>query len=106
MKHIPIIFLLVLLLPACNQRSKPITNNAYLEKGKPYTFIEEGEGIRDTATTILSKEENHKSKVTHHSGSVPDSYDNMRGFDPASEDDMNDNGMSRYMENNDEEGWN
>ena len=34
------------------------------------------------------------------------SYDNMRGFDPASEDDMDDNGMSRYMENNDEEGWN
>ena len=32
-------------------------------------------------------------------------YDNMRGFDPASEDDMEDNGMSRYMENNDEEGW-
>ena len=31
--------------------------------------------------------------------------DNMRGFDPASEDDMDDNGMSRYMENNDEEGW-
>ena len=30
--------------------------------------------------------------------------DNMRGFDPASEDDMDDNGMSRYMENNDEEG--
>jgi len=24
---------------------------------------------------------------------------------PASEDDMDDNGMSRYMENNDEEGW-
>ena len=32
-------------------------------------------------------------------------YDNMRGLDPASEDDMEDNGMSRYMENNDEEGW-
>ncbi len=32
-------------------------------------------------------------------------YDNMRGFDPASEDDMPDNGMSRYMENNDDEGW-
>ena len=30
---------------------------------------------------------------------------NMRGFDPASEDDMEDNGMSRYMENNDDEGW-
>ena len=32
-------------------------------------------------------------------------HDNIRGFDPASEDDMDDNGMSRYMENNDEEGW-
>lgn len=32
-------------------------------------------------------------------------YDNMRGFDPASEDDMDDNGMDRYMENNDEGGW-
>ncbi len=36
----------------------------------------------------------------------PPDDDNMRGFDPASEDDMPDNGMSRYMENNDEEGWN
>ena len=34
-----------------------------------------------------------------------DDYDNMRGFDPASEDDMDVNGMSRYMENDDEEGW-
>ena len=34
-----------------------------------------------------------------------DDNDNMRGWDPASEDDTHDNGMSRYMENNDEEGW-
>ena len=34
-----------------------------------------------------------------------DDDDNMRGWDPAFEDDSNDNGMSRYMENNDEEGW-
>jgi hypothetical protein len=32
-------------------------------------------------------------------------YDLQRGFDPVSEDDMDDNGMSRYLENNDEEGW-
>ncbi|MDO4820099.1 MAG: hypothetical protein Q3994_06980 [Prevotella sp.] len=31
--------------------------------------------------------------------------DNMRGFDPRSEDDMDDNGMSRYMDNYDDEGW-
>ena len=34
-----------------------------------------------------------------------DDDDNMRRWDPASEDDSDDNGMSRYMENNDEEGW-
>lgn len=29
----------------------------------------------------------------------------MRGFDPTSEDDMDDNGMNHYMENDDDEGW-
>ena len=38
-------------------------------------------------------------------GRPPREPDNMRGFDPASEDDMEDNGMSRYMENNDDSGW-
>ncbi len=42
----------------------------------------------------------------HEKGRPPREPDNMRGFDPASEDDMDDNGMSRYMENYDEEGWN
>ena len=41
----------------------------------------------------------------HGKGRPPHKPDNMRGFDPASEDDMDDNGMSRYMENNDEGGW-
>jgi hypothetical protein len=47
------------------------------------------------------------TSVSNSSGSskVHSSSDNMRGFDPASEDDMHDNGMRRYMENNDEEGW-
>ena len=31
--------------------------------------------------------------------------DGMRGFDPTMEDDMEDNGMTRYMEVYDEEGW-
>ncbi|MBO6252644.1 MAG: hypothetical protein J6O49_03190 [Bacteroidaceae bacterium] len=45
------------------------------------------------------------SPPPHGKGRPPHKPDNMRGFDPASEDDMDDNGMSRYMENNDEEGW-
>ena len=39
---------------------------------------------------------NNEARI-HHIG--------MRHFDPASEDDMDDNGMSRYMESNDDEGW-
>ena len=31
--------------------------------------------------------------------------DNMRGWDPASEDDTHDNGMGRWSENNDEKAW-
>ena len=45
------------------------------------------------------------SSSSSYSGSSSSSSDNMRGFDPASENDMDDNGMSRYMENNDDEGW-
>ena len=41
----------------------------------------------------------------HGNGRPPHKPDNMRGFDPVSEDDMDDNGMSRYMENDDDEGW-
>ena len=51
---------------------------------------------------------NDDSKSVGPSTSAKQEYkepDNMRGFDPASEDDMDDNGMSRYMENDDEEGW-
>ncbi len=47
----------------------------------------------------------YSSSGSYSSGSDDKEYDNMRGFDPASEDDMEDNGMARYMENNDEEGW-
>lgn len=43
--------------------------------------------------------------LPHEESGPPHEPDNMRGFDPASEDDMDDNGMSRYMENDDEEGW-
>ena len=53
-----------------------------------------------------SKSKNSKAKsITYSSSRSSDDYDNMRGFDPASEDDMDDNGMSRYMDNYDEEGW-
>ena len=54
---------------------------------------------------IEEKKEPAPSSRSVKSSSKKYNDDNMRGFDPASEDDMDDNGMSRYMENYDEEGW-
>ena len=73
--------------------------------------------VMDKSDSVVEKALNDaaevasKSKAYSSTGSYSSSYDNeevydnMRGFDPASEDDMEDNGMTRYMENNDEEGW-
>ncbi len=54
---------------------------------------------------IMKKEQSSSYNSSSSRSSHKVKQDNMRGFDPASEDDMDDNGMSRYMENNDDEGW-
>lgn len=56
-------------------------------------------------SALISANTKYKQIVSWTHPYKSSSYDNMRGFDPASEDDREDNGMSRYMENNDEEGW-
>ena len=66
-------------------------------------FFACGSKMRQTEENSPSSVSSSSSSSTHSHKSSH--YDNMRGFDPASEDDMEDNGMSRYMENNDEEGW-
>ena len=88
--------------------------------GKTNEPYDGGHGIGiDTATvhkiesyedSVPAKEPVNESPktVSSSSSSSRKTYresDNMRGFDPASEDDMDDNGMSRYMEANDDEGW-
>ena len=59
---------------------------------------------KSSPKSVTKKTRSQSSSSRGHKSKKP-KYDNMRGFDPASEDDMDDNGMSRYMENNDEEGW-
>ena len=64
--------------------------------------------IQQIEDSIRAKEPEKESPKPISPSSSRRSYeepDNMRGFDPASEDDMDDNGMSRYMENTDDEGW-
>ena len=110
MKHTPIILLALLLLSCGNSKS-----------GKINEPIDGGHGIGIDTATVHQIERHEDSapaketvdespKTVSSPSSLPssrddDEPDNMRGFDPASEDDMDDNGMSRYMENNDDEGW-
>ena len=110
MKNTIIVILTVLLLLACGNNKARQTesvvfdNQADVEQTEPDTIASSfREGVPDVeekpskpiSSSSASSSRSHKS-----SGN-----DNMHGFDPASEDDMDDNGMRRYMENNDEEGW-
>ena len=103
------IFAASILAVACGNKMKPMepTFNADQQN------VEQSE--EDTTSTPIKEEvQPSEAKPSAPSSSYTPSTtrsrtsshsDNMRGFDPASDDDMDDNGMSRYMENNDDEGW-
>ena len=59
---------------------------------------------KSMATPIEGKQGRPKDGLVNES-SDDDDFDNMRGFDPASEDDTDDGGVARYMDNNDGKGW-
>ena len=110
MKKIIIAILSVVLLLACSnnktRQAESGTNDdqTSVEQSEPDTIAssvqKEAPEVKEKPSTPISSSSASSSR-SHKSSS----YDNMRGFDPASEGDMDDNGMSRYMENNDEEGW-
>ena len=63
---------------------------------------------RDSVVKEVPKEESKAPLPASASSSKRSSYrpnDNMQRFDPPSEDDMDDNGMSRYMNAYDDEDW-
>ena len=107
MRKVIIILTTFLFFLSCGNKSRqtePIiyNDNPIVEQVEPDTV----------ATTVQNEAPKVEREPSVSASSSPSSrshesssYDNMRGFDPASEDDMEDNGMSRYMENNDEEGW-
>ena len=97
---------MVLILTACNNKREQ--NVPVFTYDQP---IEEELRV-DTVVPVdkpIETKKNESLRNNSNSASIHNGkqtkYDNMRGFDPASEDDLDDNGMSRYMENNDEEGW-
>ena len=110
MKKTIIVILTVVLLLACGnnktRQTEPITNDdrGSVEQSEPDTIAS---SVQEKVPEAKEKPSTpvNSSSVSSSRSQKSSSYDNMRGFDPASEDDMDDNGMSRYMENDDDEGW-
>ena len=123
MKKIVGILTLSLLLLSCQNKSRQEyeptmietqSENSYQQPNTAVTPVqEEATKTKEKPSVPVSSSPSSSSHSSSSSsydrsatkGRPPREPDNMRGFDPASEDDMEDNGMSRYMENNDDEGW-
>jgi hypothetical protein len=95
------------LFSACENKSRQLDHNivdCQSNNMQSISKIEDDSVLEQSAKAEENQSVSVGSSSSSHS-QESSSYDNMRGFDPASEDDMDDNGMSRYMENDDEEGW-
>ena len=107
-KSFSILILAVLLMSCGNGGTKQsdAIDNGYSESPVLFEDSTPQEKVQtDSAANRESKPNAASSSTKSTTRRSDKAHDNMRGFDPASEDDMDDNGMSRYFENNDEEGW-
>ena len=102
--------LVAVLLVSCSSRNaRPVTtheeeNPAQMLPERVGDTVEASPAIEETPSKPAPSAPANSTSTSTEKKTMTEP-DNMRGFDPASEDDMDDNGMSRYMENNDEEGW-
>lgn len=107
MKNYILVLLSAVLLSACSNNEKqqsvdkvdsaPYFQTNTMPRKDTVAVSDNKEAEKPAAASTVSP----KSARSHYSSE----HDNMRGFDPASEDDMDDNGMSRYFENDDDTGW-
>ena len=100
------IFFMILLMTASCSNRKASTDSFVCD---PHSYSTTTESV-EPDTDAVNHEVSHNDPVNTHSSSYRSSHkekelDNMRGFDPASEDDMEDNGMQRYFDANDDEAW-
>lgn len=100
-----ILAILMLLVVSCSNRKHP---SEYYPKST-YSYDSYTEPVRhDTIKQETpAQQPSHSTSTSSSSCKRYDNkeLDNMRGFDPASEDDMDDNGMQRYFDANDDEAW-
>ena len=94
---------LVLTFVSCSNRKRP--SEYYPTSSSSYnSYIEpiEHDSVNYETTAPKPTDSNSSSGRSKHED---EELDNMRGFDPVSEDDMDDNGMQRYFDANDDEAW-
>ena len=104
MKHICSIFIVMMLLVvSCTNKKHP---SEYYSKSVPsydsYTEPARQDSVKHVTTV---QQPSSSASSSGNSKYNEKELDNMRGFDPASEDDMDDNGMQRYFDANDDEAW-
>ena len=103
--------IIIICLFSCGNKTNNITPTSDVEEGWGERYQKELEDSLAKEKALHDDPEKESvakpMSVSNSSGSsrLHSSSDNMQGFDPASEDDMEDNGLHRFMENNDEEGW-
>jgi len=108
MERILIILLACVVLLSCGNKRRHELPSSGIEEGWGERYEKE---LADSARREAERNKEERKAASYaapqagHRAPQHNESDNMRGFDPASENDMDDNGMSRYMENNDEEGW-
>lgn len=107
MKNLVVLIIFAIAFCTCgNQQRHP--SDSIVSNELPFVEQTESDTVDASFKEEKPKTNKESSPAINSSSSVHSqrsNYDNMRGFDPASEDDMDDNGMSRYMENYDDEGW-
>ena len=107
MKRILLLIPILVAFVACNNKENRVKEADFDSYWKDLSVDTAEAGVTSTSQETEEKPlmNNVSSSSVQSSTSSEQRTDNMRGFDPASEDDMDDNGMSRYIENDDEEGW-
>ena len=106
--HIGIVFILTIFaLLSCDDNSHNYQHQVNVERvvvEKPTVDTAQVK-VETVIPRAMFKPSAPAPKTTPSTSAYYDETDNLRGFDPIFEDDKEDNGMRRNMENDDEDGW-
>lgn len=96
---------------ACGERThrapagESVTAPTVEQQPKPVVIPTEPAASETVAPATTTKEKTKPASQSATHSVAHNDMDNLRGWDPALEDDTQDNGMRRYMKNDDDEGW-